>query len=152
MLSPFNDFSLFHFKAEELANFYFGFNGWNSEILYHQLEEQQQNEHTYATAVRLSFKKEKDQKVEGVGLSKAKFKNATEKSSQLAMAQKNSKYAAMLNAFSKVIIVLVHTDNKMKVTSRIDYTKNDPFYYNSLWDNKPIIEVQELEDEPELEI
>ena len=134
-----------------MANFYFGFNGWSSEILYHQLEEQQQNEHTFATAVRL-YLKENGQKVEGVGLSKAKFKNATEKSSQLAMAQKNSKSAAMLNAFSKVIIVLVHTDNKMKVTSRIDYTKNDPFYYNSLWENKPIIEVQELEEEPELEI
>ena len=143
--------NLMLFQCEELANYYLGFNGWTSEILYHQLECIKSTEQTFATAVELSFLKDFEGfKAEGVGLSVAKFKNMTEKTSQIAIAQKTSKSAAILNAFSKVILVLVHAEEKKtKVTLRIDSSKRDPFYYNSLWDNKPVAEVQQLEHEPE---
>ena len=112
------------YQCNDLANYYLGFNGWTSEILYHQLENSTESEQKYATAVKLSFKDFKDHFVEGVGMSVAKFKNLEEKMSEMRMVQKNSKSAALLNAFSKVIIVLVHigkSHNKYPVNFLIKY-------------------------------
>ena len=112
------------YQCNDLANYYLGFNGWTSEILYHQLENSTESEQKYATAVKLSFKDFKDQFVEGVGMSVAKFKNLEEKMSEMRVVQKNSKSAALLNAFSKVIIVLVHigkSHNKYPVIFLIKY-------------------------------
>ena len=45
-------------KCEELANYYLGFNGWSSEILYHRREEGPEIDSDsicYVTVVKLSF-------------------------------------------------------------------------------------------------
>ena len=58
----------------------------------------------------------------------------------------------MINAFSKVILVLLYSeDGSMKVTVRIDQSRKDPFYYNSIWDKPAIESVNELDEEPEFE-
>ena len=149
--NPHKNRKLLLHQCNELANYYLGFNGWNSEILYHRLENSMESEHKYATAVKISFKDFKDHFVEGVGMSVAKFKNIEEKLSEMRVVQKNSKSAALLNAFSKVIIVLVHVgDDKTKVSLEIDHSRTDPFHYNSIWDDDTILEVQELIGEEEL--
>ena len=52
-------------QCEELANFYLSFNGWSSQILYHQMEEDNGSNLTFATAIKLSFGTKK-QSVEGI--------------------------------------------------------------------------------------
>ena len=42
-------------KCEELANYYLGFNGWTSEMMYHKKEELEDNTSCYVTVVKLSF-------------------------------------------------------------------------------------------------
>lgn len=159
-------------QCEKLANFYLGFNGWTSQILYHQLEAEEKTQgqqgqgggnKTYATAIKLKFPNF-NLNVEGVGIAEAEFLNLTEKLHQIAMAQKFSRSAAMVNAFSKVILVLVHNSYKNdgglhfvtepgpKLTVRINTTKNDPFHYNPLWDDKPMIDqVNQLSASPDFE-
>ena len=58
----------------------------------------------------------------------------------------------MINAFSKVILVLLYSaDGNLKVSVRIDQSRKDPFYYNSIWDKPAIESVNELDEEPEFE-
>lgn len=92
-------------------------------------------------------------RAEGVGLGEADILSSSEKAAKLAMARKMSRNAAMLNGFSKLILVLVHRPNdKSQVAVRIDTNQKDPFYYHSIWDEKPVIEkVHELEEEPDFE-
>ena len=42
-------------KCEELANYYLGFNGWSSQVMYHRKEELEDNSSCYVTVVKLSF-------------------------------------------------------------------------------------------------
>ena len=42
-------------KCEELANFYLGFSGWSSEVLYHRSEDAGPAQLCYVTVVRLLF-------------------------------------------------------------------------------------------------
>lgn len=87
-------------------------------------------------------------RVEGVGVANAEFSNVQEKTGKICMAQKCSKNAAMVNAFAKVILVLIADGDKFKVGVRIDTSRKDPFYFNSIWDEKPIIEsVNEIEED-----
>ena len=37
----------------DLINFYLGFNAWSSQIVYHQKEEEKDDQVTYTTAVKL---------------------------------------------------------------------------------------------------
>ena len=49
---------LSRYKCEELANYYLGFNGWSSEILYHRREEGPEVDTgslCYVTVVKLVF-------------------------------------------------------------------------------------------------
>ena len=142
-------------QCHELINHYLGFNKWNSEIVYHQFEWGSSDEQVYATAVKLSFKDFEDMTVEGVGLTEAKFSSLEEKPSKLAQAQKNSKNAALLNAFSKVLLVLVYTgdlNTKPKVAVRIDSSKKDPFHYDAIWSGTPLVQVQDVEMDPEEDV
>ena len=105
---------------------------------------------TYGTAVKLTFKDERS--VEGVGIGTVEYSNLQEKVQKCGSGQKASRTAAMINAFSKVILVFVHsTDGSSKITVRIDQSRKDPFYYNSIWDTPTIENVNELDEEPQLE-
>ena len=42
-------------KCEELANFYLGFNGWSSQVLYHRKEDVEPGTLCYVTVVKLLF-------------------------------------------------------------------------------------------------
>ena len=42
-------------KCEELANYYLGFNGWSSELLYHRKEEVDPGVSSHVSVVRLCF-------------------------------------------------------------------------------------------------
>ena len=80
------------------------------------------------------------------------YSSVQEKVQKIGMSQKASRTAAMINAFSKVILVLLYSeDGSMKVTVRIDQSRKDPFYYNSIWDKPAIESVNELDEEPEFE-
>ena len=61
-------------QCEELSNHYLGFRGWTSENLYHQKERETEGQITYASAVKLIFRKnqhiENEEAVEGVGIGK----------------------------------------------------------------------------------
>ena len=132
-------------KCEQLANHYLGFNGWSSSVLHHKLE----NGNTYATAVRLTFHPfyEPAVSVDGVGVATVKItdeNNPIEKCREIPMARKFSRCAAMLQAFSKVILVLIHpqdhetsASSKPKVAVRVDHSRKEPFSYQSVWDEEP---------------
>ena len=118
--------------------------------MYHQKETESEGKMTYGTAVKLTFKDE--QSVEGVGIGTVEYSNLQEKIQKCGPGQKASRTAAMINAFSKVILVFVHsTDGSSKITVRIDQSRKDPFYYNSIWDTPTIENVNELDEEPQLE-
>ena len=42
-------------KCEELANYYLGFNGWSSQVMYHRKEDICPGTLCYVTVVKLSF-------------------------------------------------------------------------------------------------
>ena len=148
-------------QCEDLANYYLGFNHWQSQILYHQKESENHlgDKLTYATAVKLVFDGQEGGEsisVEGVGLSQIEYSGRPEeKMHKLAMGQKASKNAAVVNAFAKTVLILVHNPSKpVKATIKIDHQVADPFYYNAIWcsTDKPILEnVNELDQEPDLE-
>ena len=124
--------------------------------MYHQKEKETQGQITYATAVKLIFRKsqhiECEQAVEGVGIGQTDYSSLQEKVQKSGMGQKASRTAAMINAFSKVILVLLYSsEGSLKVTVRIDQSRKDPFYYNSIWDKPAIESVNELDEEPEFE-
>ena len=54
---------------------------------------------------------------------------------------KKSKGEAMLDAWSKVVLVIVNCN---KVSVEINTTKQDKFFYDPTWD-EPVIEVNEVE-------
>ena len=156
----FKDRLLYINQCEDLANYYLGFNHWQSQILYHQKESENHlgDKLTYATAVKLVFDGQEGGEsisVEGVGLSQIEYSGRPEeKMHKLAMGQKASKNAAVVNAFAKTVLVLVYNPNQpVKATIKIDHQVTDPFYYNAIWsEDKPIVEnVNELDQEPDLE-
>ena len=145
-------------QCEDLVNYYLGFNHWHSQVLYHQKEgETRDNTQTYATAVKLVFDQQDEESVsvEGVGLCQIEYSGLEEKLKKLAIVQKTSKNAAMVNAFAKVLLVLVYYPNQpVKAAIKIDHRVKDPFYYNAIWstENKPLVEnINELDQEPEFE-
>ena len=50
-----NKLPLARSKCEELANYYLGFNGWSSQVLYHRKEETDPGELCYVTVIKLLF-------------------------------------------------------------------------------------------------
>lgn len=139
-------------KCEKLANYYLGFNGWNSRLLYHQHESSEVvgNEcdkstsniitEKYATAINITlpYVKNRNLSVEGVGigLSDWNTKCPEGKGKARSFAAKQSRSAALQNAFSKLILIVLDDG---KVTVEIDMNKNDPFVYSPIWDVPSII-------------
>lgn len=119
-----------------------------TELLYHRLESEDTSDKstlTYCSAVRLTFRWSEYHVAEGAGLAVAEFVGAEQKCSAVATAQKQSKMAALQNAFAKVIVVVV--DGK-KVTVEVDTTKTDPFFYDPLWeDHAAVVSQVDLEEE-----
>ena len=100
-------------KCEELANHFLGFNGWSSELIYHRLEEvSPDGEWTYCCAVRISFRCVPGLSIEGVGMAAASVDETKpeKKAPSIAIARKQSKTAAKLNAFSKVQPDFLHLE------------------------------------------
>ena len=63
-----------------------------------------------------------------------------------AFASKQSRSAALQNAFSKLILIVL--DNG-KVTAEIDMNKTDPFAYNPIWDVPSIVVNEVNYEEPD---
>ena len=138
-------------KCERLANYYLGFNGWTSELLYHRREVSEgcstQNTgirtEKYAAAVKLTARYAEGRSVEGVGIGLADWpiEFPEKKAHARSYAAKQSRSLAVQNAFSKLMLVVV--DEGEKVTVEIDLDKVDPFIYNPIWD-VPITKVNEV--------
>ena len=160
-------------KCETLANYYLGFNGWTTEILYHKHESSSEQSiqddinpssniinkqrlttscppedvltEKFASAIRLSFPHTKNGSlhVEGVGIGTSEWnrKFIEGKGKALAFASKQSRTAALLDAFSKLLLVIINDGEK--VTVEVNFEKTDPFAYNPVWD-VPVIKVNEV--------
>ena len=166
-------------KCETLANFYLGFNGWTSTLMYHQhqsseilgcndkltlestnnfdsgsrkIKKRNNDEpimnktvktEKYASAVRLKLPniQNGELSVEGVGVGTSNWNiNCPDgKGRARALASKQSKTVALQNAFTKILLILVHQENGIKVTAEIDHGKIDPFAYNAIWDIPSIV-------------
>lgn len=122
--------------CEELANFYLGHDGWNSQVLYLKKEDEvmvgSDIHQTYCCAIRLTFKG-RDKAVEGAGLADAKFSSSSpdQKCAEIGKARKMAKAAAMKHAFAKLLLVVVDSN---KVRLEVDNSKLDPFYFDPLWE------------------
>ena len=66
-----------------------------------------------------------------------------EKYKCLGMAHKQSKSAALQNAFAKVMLIVV---GERKVSVEIDSTRLDPFYYDPIWERYEV-NVEEVDYE-----
>ena len=126
-------------KCEELANYYLGFNGWNTQIMYHQMETVEETsdgiEIKYGSAIRLSVQ---SLAIDGVGLEIGTYqeKHPESKAKTYAYVGKCSLNNALRNAFSKLIITVI---NGKKVMPVVDALRRDPFVYNPLWDRVPAV-------------
>ena len=152
-------------KCETLANYYLGFNGWTTKLLYHRHESSEPLKTTstdkkcetqtekYASAIRihLPYVQNGNLNVEGVGIGVSDWnaKCPEGKGKARSFASKQSRTAALQNAFSKLILVVLN--DGQKVTAEIDLQAIDPFVYNPIWDT-PSIVVNEVcyEEEDEL--
>ena len=152
------DFPLAKDKCETLANHYLGFNGWTTKLLYHRHESSEENSiksdirtEKYASAlcINLPYVQNGNLSVEGVGIGVSDWnvKFPEGKGKARAFASKQSRTAALQNAFSKIILIVLNDGEK--VTAEIDLQKTDPFVYNPLWDT-PSIVVNEVCYEDEL--
>jgi len=129
-------------KCHDLANFYLGFNGWSTEVVYSRVEEIKENPNSikYATAIRLTIG---DFHVDGVGLcEQVQGGELGSKVQLMSYVRKTSLSAALRNAFSRIILVVVDCD---KVTATIDTSVKEPFHYNPLWDQEDFLTVNEVQ-------
>lgn len=131
-------------KCEEMANHYLGFNGWSSEMLYHRREETDSNKIKYVSVVKLHFRGS-GLTCEGAGQVEEDCPDNFEgKMKTIESVSKRARAEALMNAWSKVILVVVYGPFKWKVWVEIDTTRKDPFYYDPLWDH-PVLEVAEAD-------
>ena len=129
------------YKCEELANYYLGFNGWSSCVLYHKREEVGEKMIRVVSIVKLNFVK--------VGLScegAGKFELDVDGDELEALrivgeVGKRARGEAMQAAWSKVVLIVV---GGKKVCVEINTTKSDAFLYDPLWDD-PVVTVQEAD-------
>ena len=129
-------------KCEDLANHYLGINGWSTENIYHRLEG---INHTsefltvvkWVSAVRVRFASS-NEFVEGVGIGQGEFDPdiPESKGRAFALAQKTSRNAALLNAFSKILMIVLLKSKKVKV--EINYSVVEPFYYDPIWERQEL--------------
>ena len=132
-------------KCVDLANYYLGFNGWNSEIVYHRMEdisEETPVKVKYGSAIRLTVG---HVTVDGVGV--AESNDNVSKAKLISYVGKCALNAAFRNAFSKLILVVV---DQSKVRVQLNTEIKDPFYYNPLWDKPPVVTVNNLTSDDSL--
>jgi len=129
---------LLRFRCEELANYYIGFNGWSSRLLYHRQEDSDPLTIKYVTVVLLEFKKQ-GLSCEGAGLFEETINIEQELLYQRVNVAKRSIGEAFLAAWGKVLFVVLEG---RKVHIEINTAKKDAFMYNPLWD-QPQIQVNE---------
>lgn len=127
-------------KCEELANYYLGFNGWRSSVLYHQQEHSDPLTIKIVTVVKLDFVAD-DLSCEGAGMIQESLL-PDDLSGQRINVAKRSISEAFLAAWAKVLLIIV---NGSKVSVEINTTKRDSFIYNPLW-GEPEVEVNEVDD------
>ena len=154
-------------RCEELANYYLGYNGWSSEILYHRREEGPEipaGTLCYVTVVRLTFKQVKSSVTlnsrccinllcckhfsmqsgldcEGAGKCEAPQEDHKANTKLMSELAKKSKGEAMLAAWEKVLLVIVEG---RKVSVEINTNKRDTFFYDPTWD-EPQVTVNEID-------
>lgn len=126
---------LLRFRCEELVNYYIGFNGWNSKILYHRQEDSDPLTIKYVSVIRLEFG-EKDVCCEGAGLTQETINLEMELLHQRVSVAKRSIGEAFIAAWGKVMLVVL---NGSKVHIEINTIKRDAFMYNPLWDQPEIV-------------
>ena len=122
---------LARYKCEQLANYYLGFGGWSSKVLYHRKEDAEVNIVKYVTVVRLEFCKDGLQS-EGAAMVEVEVEGGgpVEGLKAVVEATKRSKGEAMQVAWSKVVMVVVGN----KVMVEINTTKKNAFFYDPLWE------------------
>jgi len=128
-------------KCEELANYYLGFNGWSSSVLYHQREEVDTGLIRVVSIVRLDLIKV-GLSCEGAGKHEVEVDGDKMKEMRLVgEVGKRARGEALQAAWAKVVLVVV---GGKKVGVEINTTKEDAFFYDPLWEN-PVVTVQEAD-------
>lgn len=159
-------------KCVQLANHYLGFNGWSTQVMYHQVEEMSESplRVKYGSAVRLTIQnrnatignntnKDNFLVVDGVGLSASDDVDDTGGEAggggrrSAAIQKKIGKGQAMsyagkcsLNAaFRNAFsrVILVVVDGR-KVKATLNTEVDEPFAYNPTWNDRPGIKVNEI--------
>jgi len=140
---PASQLPLARYKCEQLANFYLGFSGWSSKLLYHRAEDAEPGMVKYVTVVRLEFGKD-GLECEGAGMVEVEVEGdgMGDRLKAVVEAAKRSKGEAMQAAWSKVVMVVVGR----RVMVEINTTKKDAFYYDPLWE-EAMIKVTEADYE-----
>ncbi len=134
-------------NCERLANYYLGFNGWNSEVLCQRRVAGQ-----LLTVVRLTFPRAgvagEEVSVEGAGAvdllaaSDAGNLEGSEMCRFWSQCRKQSRSSAVQAAFSKVVLVVVNGGDKVCVD--VDLRQKDPFHYESTWESYDAANVDEI--------
>jgi len=137
---------LARFKCEELANYYLGFNGWRSKVLYHRREESDELIIKYVTVVSLQFPMH-GVCCEGAGLTEEIMPDEEDTYiTAVTKAAKKSIGEAHIAAWSKVLLVVV---DGRKVSVEVNTTATDKFLYNPLW-GEPEVTVNDVSYPEEL--
>lgn len=144
-------------KCVELANYYVGFNGWSTKVVYKNSEatltkEQNTQAELYAVGMQLAFHSanQDDFVVEGVGSYSAvrdwssETNGATLYMQDVIFAMQKARSQALQSAFAKVMLCIL--DNT-KVRVALNPLREDPFFYNSLWSKERFVQVHRLSDE-----
>jgi len=130
------------YKCEELANYYLGFSGWRSTVLYHKREDSDPLTVKYVSVMKLEFP-QFGMSCEGAGLTEAaSIEDGESYVSVIVKTAKKSLGEALIAAWSKVVLVVV---DGVRVAVEINTTKADAFFYNPLWD-EPVVQVNEVEE------
>ena len=167
------DYPLAKDKCEALANHYFGFNGWTTELLYHRHESSlnsslhndldssnqvigqrltsENNPNTdmqiekFASAIRLSLTKIKDEElsVDGVAVGTSEWNKKFVEGKGKALAFASKQSRTKALQNAFSKILIIVLNDGEKVSAEINLEKTDPFAYNPVWD-VPTITVNEV--------
>ena len=174
------DYPLAKDKCEALANYYLGFNGWTSELLYHRHESSSDsslqsdtdsshqalhqrltspnNSNTnikiekFASAIRISLPRTKNGElsVDGVGVGTSEWNKKFIEGKGKALAFASKQSRTLALQNAFSKLLLIVLNDGEKVSAGINLEKSDPFAYNPVWD-VPIITVNEVSYHEEIE-
>nr|XP_040575263.1 RAD52 motif-containing protein 1-like [Lepeophtheirus salmonis] len=136
-------------ESVELANYYFGFNGWSYKIIYHRAESMfphilrndirtesrtthEGNKLLWVSVVRVVVE---DLIVEGVAREIIDLDvDISRKGAEFRRAQTQASREALVNALGKLLIVIISHSGCKKIKAVIDTNVKDPFFYDPLWE------------------